>query len=255
MKVFGNLDAQIVIKNTDAIDHRFYQLDIRADVVYTDKENEFTIPSTATLTDDEIELEHVYNSTDALEFANALYNNTVRYGLHVYEFKSEKSFDVCFCYELEHYNVNVLLIGKKYNHYEHIFEYECLSVGAQVVETPDILYRLPSGVGSDAPSRYLALEADFNSIDVSARGAILVPTITFRARTIDIPIANVSWSRSDAGSLGLVSGNDYLRTLDTSTVAGEFDDWRITSHIWWKLPTVQRTRRRCISIQSFNCMV
>ena len=228
VETYNNFDAQIVLKNTDIVDQRWYRLDIRADATYTDKENEFTLPTTAVLTE-EVKLDHIYNDTDALDFANALYNNTVRYGLHTYGFKSETSFDVGLCYELEHYNVNVLLIGKKYNHYEHIFEYECLSVGAQVVETPDILYRLPSGVGSDAPSRYLALEADFNSIDVSARGAILVPTITFKARTIDIPIANITWSRSDAGSLGLVSGNDYLRTLDTSTVAGEFVTLTITA--------------------------
>ena len=42
------------------------------------------------------------------------------------------------------------------------------------------MYCIPSGVGSDSPSRYLALEVDFNSIDISARGAILVPTITFK---------------------------------------------------------------------------
>jgi hypothetical protein len=219
---YENLEAQIVIKNMNAESKRWYQLDVRADVTYTDKSNDITIPATAQILDDDIQLEHIYDVAEATAFANALYSNSIEYGLHVYAFNSETLFNVGTCYTLEHYSNNVLITAKKFNYYEHIYEYECISVGAQVSVTPDIIYRNSSSIAADKPSKQLALEVDFNSIDISARGALLVEEITFKARTLNIPVSTLVWNRSDGGALTVVSGNDYLRTLDTSTVAGEW---------------------------------
>lgn len=135
-ELYESTQAKVLLKNLLTEDQRLFQLDIRADVIYEDGEEEFTVPSTAKKLDKDITFNYIFNELDAKEFANSLYNNTIKNGSYIYTFLSTNNYSIGRKYNIitRDYDKNVLVIGKEWDDYTRAYKYNCIEVAQRVIQ-------------------------------------------------------------------------------------------------------------------------
>lgn len=153
-EVYEKEQAQIVLKNNSTEDKYIKQFDIRASIYYTDGEEELFMPADLTKSE-EIELKYIHDNAQVQNFAEALYNNTIKYGQYSYTFNSTKQYSVGVAYNIttRDYSVDVLMIARKHNDYDKIYEYKCIGVGENIAQIGGGSYMKPSYNPSYVPPK------------------------------------------------------------------------------------------------------
>jgi len=245
-ELYENEKAQIVVKNTGLVDARLYQLDIRGDAVYEDGEERLLMPSTATKTDDELKLKYVRTSALAQSFAEALYNNTVKFGLYTYDFSSDELYTVGSMYTLttRQYSVNVLIIAKSFNYYQHIYNYQSIEIGQDVEQTGDTSSTRPGALPQVVDTtKIIELSASSPAIFFGPRGNLKTEEIIITLSLANLSAVDAVWSAT-SGTLEQIELSPgvydlYKRKLLCSTVTA--DSIEITVTITSQTSTYSKT--------------
>lgn len=230
---FNNQNAQIVLKNNTGANIRLNQFDIRADVYFEDGEEEEIVPANLTKSEP-LDITYIHTSIDAHNFAEALYNNTIKYGQYIYTFTSTNKYALNNSYTIDNrdYAVNVLIIGKSYDYYTKKIKYTCIGVGSHVGQIGAGSYMSPSSnpsyVALNKTSAYFAILnniAEFpTSISPTSNGHIYIHGFSLDNTAKDID-----------GKIKYPNQEDFFVTIPKQSVdltASVFQNVEIDRDFW-----------------------